>query len=151
MVGVIKVCVKFEHSPALIPFFKSSSLLEHFTYLQAVFTTFIGFYTFGGQPLTELLVVGVSLNTLGAVLYSIFSCLLKRRLKREAEAKKAAEQQQAIALAATKSDGSDSDSDSDSDSRSKPASYEQQQQEQLNAVFTDSDPEPEPEADADAN
>ena len=45
-----------------------------------MFTTVIGFYTFGGQPLTPLLIVGITLNTIGAIVYSVIKFLDKRRV-----------------------------------------------------------------------
>ena len=47
--------------------FKFSSLVG---VVKGVLTTIIGFYTFGGVPVTALTVIGVFLNTLGGALYS---------------------------------------------------------------------------------
>ena len=55
--------------------------------IQAVFTTFIGFYTFGGQPFTPLLAIGVGLNTIGAIFYSIITCHRKQREAGEKQTK----------------------------------------------------------------
>lgn len=41
---------------------------------KSVITTVLGFFVFGGQPLTVLLVVGVTMNTIGAVLYAVMKC-----------------------------------------------------------------------------
>lgn len=46
--------------------------------MKSVLTTFIGFFTFGGVPATSLTVLGVVLNTLGGVLYSIAKYLEKK-------------------------------------------------------------------------
>ncbi len=39
--------------------------------IKAVATTFIGFFVFGGQPVTPLLVAGVAINTSGAIAYML--------------------------------------------------------------------------------
>ncbi len=38
--------------------------------MKSVLTTVIGFFTFGGVPVTTLTVLGVTLNSMGGVLYS---------------------------------------------------------------------------------
>ena len=38
--------------------------------IKAIFVTVIGFFTFNGQPITQLLLIGIALNTAGALIYA---------------------------------------------------------------------------------
>lgn len=42
--------------------------------IKAVFVTILGFFVFGGQPVTRLLLLGVTVNTLGAACYAVVKC-----------------------------------------------------------------------------
>ena len=46
--------------------------------VKSVLTTLIGFFTFGGVPVTFFTIMGVSLNTFGGALYSYAKYLEKR-------------------------------------------------------------------------
>ena len=46
--------------------------------VKSVLTTFIGFFTFGGVPVTSLTITGVLLNTVGGILYSYAKYIEKK-------------------------------------------------------------------------
>lgn len=48
--------------------------------VKSVLTTIIGFFTFGGVPVTFLTVAGVALNTFGGMLYTYAKYIEKRAL-----------------------------------------------------------------------
>jgi len=56
--------------------------------VKGVATIIIGFFTFGGQPLTKSLVAGIGLNTLGSILYTVAKYNEKQAKKEDPEGKK---------------------------------------------------------------
>ena len=48
--------------------------------VKSVLTTIIGFFTFGGVPVTFLTVTGVALNTFGGILYTYAKYIEKKAL-----------------------------------------------------------------------
>ena len=48
--------------------------------VKSVLTTIIGFFTFGGVPVTFLTVTGVALNTFGGILYTYAKYIEKKSL-----------------------------------------------------------------------
>ncbi|XP_065655152.1 uncharacterized protein LOC100197493 isoform X2 [Hydra vulgaris] len=47
--------------------------------IKGVLTTLVGFLTFGGQPITFMVVAGITLNAIGGVLYTVLKYFEKRK------------------------------------------------------------------------
>ena len=48
--------------------------------IKGVLTTLVGFFTFGGQPVTVMAVIGITLNAVGGVLYSLLKYFEKKKV-----------------------------------------------------------------------